>query len=90
MKCNNCGIEGVRLYRLYSTPFSDLECRHCSYISQKRLKGSPPSVCASLVGYRVAAVPLESGDGYYGYGSPPNTAWDAWFALPDNPIKKDL
>ena len=82
-KCNECGAEGVALWRDYQTflEHQTLRCFKCvckKYdIKVRDLKNSVDSI-----GWSVIAVPTEEGDTYWGYTSIPEQGIDWWRNLP--------
>lgn len=91
--CGACGASGIRLFRKYQTVLShqSLLCRPCSKIEQG--KGAEfereceewPGAMQWQVGWRVAAIPTEEGDTYWGYTSTPQEGADWWLRLPPDP-----
>lgn len=80
--CDHCNAFGVRLYREYQTfaDYTNLLCRKCACAHQKQLEPDLPS--EHSIGWFVAAVPLESGDGYWGFTSVPDDGMTWWNDLP--------
>ena len=83
-----CGKSGVRLYREYQTFLNHITllCRSCSLIEQN--KEQPDQQLESSIGWRVAAVPTEDGETFWGYSSIPDNGCRWWYRLPaDHPEK---
>jgi hypothetical protein len=82
-KCDDCGIKGVRLYRLYNTflEHQHLRCRACVVAES----GEPSELVGAAehtIGWTVAAVPTEDGHTYWGYTSVPQDGVEWWDNLP--------
>lgn len=75
-----CGKRGVRLYRKYSEPVRSLLCRECAL--QEQRKGSPDQQSEHSIGWRVAAVPTEAGDEFWGFSAVPENGVEWWDRLP--------
>lgn len=80
--CEDCGAEGVRLYRRYQTMLDSqkLRCTECALKNQNRTEPDQPS--AHSIGWLVAAVPTEDGQTYWGYTSVPDDGVKWWDNLP--------
>lgn len=81
--CSTCGATGCRLWRLYQTflEHQELTCFACTE------KIEPPAGHAytsdsHAIGWRVAAVPTEDGETFWGYTSVPDAGVAWWHALP--------
>jgi Zn ribbon nucleic-acid-binding protein len=89
-KCATCGAHGVKLWREYQTSFAGLECAACACASQKKENNVDASgrrltadgYRTDQIGWRVPAVPLEEGGGWWGYSSVPEAGVAWWRALP--------
>jgi hypothetical protein len=78
-KCAGCKAKGIRLWREYQTFTINLKCVDCSEKEQKKKFDAAQS---DQIGWRIAAVPDEEGDGYWGYTSVPEAGVKWWWALP--------
>lgn len=85
--CSECGAKRVRLWREYQTMASRtvLECRACAMKSQdyteEKLQDIPTRDDAAI-GWRVAAIPCEDDETYWGYTSVPPEGLVWWKRLP--------
>jgi hypothetical protein len=79
--CGTCGISGIRLYRDYNIGMyaQELGCTLCTAINSKR--EFDPRHPHSF-GWKVAAVPTEEGDTFWGYTSVPREGVIWWDSLP--------
>ena len=89
-ECGVCGIDGVKLWRLYQTflEHQELTCAKCSCDKEniidtvdslgmiKRKYGK-----SDQIGWRVPAVPTDD-ETFWGYTSVPQDKVDWWKALP--------
>jgi hypothetical protein len=85
--CGECGARGVQLFREYSTflHHQSLECRACALVSQGKSEDDQAiKHTRTAIGWRVAAVPTEEGDTYWGYTSIPQAGVDWWKSLPES------
>jgi hypothetical protein len=83
--CAKCKVSGVRLYRDYNTflDHQELTCTACTIAaSDKDVDLTHPH----NLGWKVAAVPTEENDTYWGYTSVPTRGVWWWDHLP---IKKE-
>lgn len=81
-ECSDCGANGVRLYREYST-FADhvvLRCRACGLKNQNR--SMPDDQSEHVIGWLVAAVPTPDGKSFWGFTSVPEDRVAWWDGLP--------
>ena len=92
-ECSDCGITGVKLWRLYNTFLSHqhLRCASCAcqeYDLPDSVDPNGKSVWEGLTsdtingGSMIPAVPTEDGDTYWGYTSVPQAGVDWWRQLP--------
>jgi hypothetical protein len=79
--CGTCGISGIRLYRDYNIGMyaQELSCTLCTALMGKR--EYDPRRPHSF-GWKVAAVPTEEGDTFWGYTSVPREGVIWWDCLP--------
>ena len=88
--CGTCGAKGVKLWREYSTFNVALECGACSLKSQGKsgpIDADGRRDCefggkTDQIGWRVPAVPIADGAGYWGYCSVPDDGVAWWRRLP--------
>ena len=80
-ECDNCGANGIRLYRKYNSFLNHqkLTCRSCSIKDQGR---EPVLESEYWIGWLVAAVPTEDGTSFWGYTSVPQDGVEWWDGLP--------
>ncbi len=85
--CGKCSADGVKLYRDYNTFLNHqtLLCCACACKEQKKeiIEGK-----ASQIGWRIAAIPTEEGDTFWGYTSVPEPGCRWWYDLPQQVIPK--
>lgn len=80
--CHVCKLHGCKLWREYSTfaNHTELTCVLCTH----KREGKPLLMDVfDQIGWRVAAVPTEAGDSFWGYTSVPDAGCKWWHALPD-------
>lgn len=76
--CKTCQARGVRLYRHYSSSHIELLCTACTQKEQ----GEPLAQRGHSCGWRVAAVPTEDGQDWWGFTSVPDEGVLWWDGLP--------
>lgn len=80
--CGGCGASGCRLWRRYQT-FLDHQALTCFSCTEKiGIAGHPYTSDSHAIGWRVAAVPTEDGETFWGYTSVPEAGVAWWNALP--------
>jgi hypothetical protein len=78
-RCASCGAHGCKLWRPYQTTMPRLLCVVCAEQDQgDRLDTSS----SDQIGWYVPAVPMEEGDGFWGYTSVPAAGVAWWKSLP--------
>ncbi len=80
--CAHCGARGCRLWRRYQTflEHQQLTCFACT--EKVGEAGHGYTSDSHAIGWRVAAVPTEDGETFWGYSSVPDAGVDWWDALP--------
>lgn len=80
--CTKCGATGCRLWRRYQTflEHQELTCFACT--EKLEPAGHPYTSDSHAIGWRVAAVPTEDGETFWGYTSVPDAGVAWWNALP--------
>ena len=76
--CSKCGMSGVKLWRGYMTFNIELLCTSCVEKKEKRKWDR----MSHSFGWRVAAVPTEENDGFWGYCAVPKKGVLWWESLP--------
>ena len=93
-KCAECGATGCKLWREYQTVSPKLLCANCAAKDQKKdisdidTEGRRHNTAGGRtdqIGWYVPAVPVEEGDGFWGYTSVPQAGCDWWKDLPTLP-----
>jgi hypothetical protein len=88
-KCDECGVEGVKLWREYQT-FLDhqtLRCVDCAQKNQEVVEDyfeamNKGEKHLDQIGWLVPAVPTVEMDTYWGYTTVPEDRVEWWWALP--------
>lgn len=99
-RCSECGAENCKLWRSYQTflEHQTLTCLPCTLRDQwksiqetdeDKTKGRESISIRNIdqIGWRVAAVPTEDGETYWGYTSVPDGGVSWWWGLPTFPAK---
>lgn len=80
--CEDCGAEGVKLWRPYMSFDVHLRCKRCAIADQE--PDFDPSAASDEIGWLVPAVPVVGlQSGYWGYASVPRERVQWWKALPE-------
>ncbi len=81
--CSHCGAMGCKLWRLYQTflEHQELTCLACTEKAENNSTARTDD--KTNIGWRVAAVPTENGETFWGYTSTPAAGVAWWKALPD-------
>lgn len=77
--CGQCGTGHCKLWRRYQEAVVELTCRTCTGVRENGKEISPKG---SSWGWSIAAVPMENGLAYHGYGSVPDNGCNWWYNLP--------
>jgi len=80
--CADCGVSGVKLWRLYEYSMSPIICFHCvQRITHEHFPPNDLEVRGYEIHWWVPAIPAEDTDSYWDYTSVTNAGIAWWKSL---------